>query len=395
MEHVSVREMVRPSTFEGIPVVDVDTHITEWPDLWTSRAPASFKDRVPQLKKVGDDLKWMVDGDKPIGIPCNHSCIRRDGSKAATYAEFIKLSLDEIYEASYDVKARVNYMNDVGITAQIGYPNILGFGGQHSYRLDPQLRLVCTEIYNDAMAEMQAESGNRMFPMAMLPWWDLKESLAEVERCRKLGLRGVIIHSDPHELGLPDLSESHWSPLWEVLSDYKLPVNFHIGGSDASSSWFREGNWPSLDANQRLAFGSAMIFLGNAGVISNIVLSGVLERFPELKIVSVESGAGWVPFMLEALEYQMQQVGINYSISPQELFQRQIYACSWFEQKNFVATARAIGVDNVMWETDFPHPTCLYPNPLDVVAPTAEQFTPEERYKVFGGNANRLYNLGF
>jgi len=101
-------------------------------------------------------------------------------------------------------------------------------------------------------------------------------------------------------------------------------------------------------------------FFGNARVLTNIIVSLFLERFPKLKIVSVENGVGWVPFMLETLEYQMQEARIKYTIPPFELFRRQIYACSWFERRNFPASARMLGVDNVLFETDFPHPTCLY-----------------------------------
>ena len=128
-------------------------------------------------------------------------------------------------------------------------------------------------------------------------------------------------------------------------------------------------------------------------MVANIILSRFLERFPTLKICSVESGAGWVPFLLEGLEYQMNEAAMEFEVSPIEIFRRQIYVCSWFERRNIVDTARQIGVDNLMFETDFPHPTCLYPGSFDYMDEAIRGFTADERRKIFGGNAERVYNL--
>jgi predicted TIM-barrel fold metal-dependent hydrolase len=133
--------------------------------------------------------------------------------------------------------------------------------------------------------------------------------------------------------------------------------------------------------------------LTNFRILSNIFLSRFLEKFPKLKIVSVESGVTWIPFMLESLEYQMQDQGIKYDVPLFELFQRQVYACTWFDKKLLPESARLLGIDNVLYETDFPHPTCVYPDPLNFIAEAAATFTPDERAKVFGLNAARLYNI--
>jgi predicted TIM-barrel fold metal-dependent hydrolase len=97
--------------------------------------------------------------------------------------------------------------------------------------------------------------------------------------------------------------------------------------------------------------------------------------------------------MLESLEYQMQDQGIRYEVPLFEIFQRQIYACTWFDKRLLPESTRYLGVDNVLYETDFPHPTCVYPDALNFVAGVAADFTPEERRKVFGGNAARLYKI--
>lgn len=390
-------QAVKPTArdlLSDVKVVDADTHITEWYDLWTSRAPASLKNQVPRVKDLGDGkYQWIIGDDTDLGSwGAGASAVKNDGTKAKGVA-FADLQLADIHPASYDAKERVAYMDQQGISAQIAYPNLLGFGGQKSMLTDGALRLASVQIYNDAMAEMQADSGNRIYPMALMPWWDVKESVREAERCHAMGLRGINMNSDPHLHGLPHLGQTHWDPLWEVCTDKSLPVNFHIGASDESMTWYAAGAWPGYSDDVQLAYGSVMVILANQRVLANIFLTQVLERWPELKIVSVESGVGWLPFLLEAVEYQMHEAGMKMSATPREVFERQVYACSWFERHDLVNSSRSLGVDNVMFETDFPHPTCLYPDTLEYLVDAVEAFTPQERAKVFGGNAQRVYNL--
>jgi predicted TIM-barrel fold metal-dependent hydrolase len=384
----------------GIKVIDVDTHLSEPADLWTSRAPAKYKDRVPQIRKVGERLVWMLDDRFAIGSGAM-SAVYGDGSKARN-TKFKEWNLDEVHPACSQTMARVELMDQEGIWAQVVYPNVLGFGGQlrgeamHA-KIDEDLRLVSTQIYNDAMADMQAESGGRICGMALLPWWDIRASAAEAERCHAMGLRGVNINPDPHTHGQPDLSDDAWTPLWEVCSDKALPVNFHIGSSTTVMDWNGAAPWPSMADESKLAVGSTMIFVTNAKTMINLITSGMLERYPKLKFVSVESGIGWMPFILEALEYELHEAGANadkrLSLTPAEYFRRQIYGCFWFEKRNLAAQIRRVGVDNCMFETDFPHPTCLYPNPLASAAEALKGLTPEETRKVMSGNAAKLYKI--
>jgi predicted TIM-barrel fold metal-dependent hydrolase len=375
----------------GVKVVDADTHVSEWYDLWTSRATPKFKDRVPQFKEADGKGSWVLDGHS-LNQDGGFSAILKDGSKVGGTA-FRGHRLPEIHPGAYSVRERLAYMDQEGIAAQIAYTNLLGFGGQKSMTVDPELRLVSTTILNDAMAEMQADSKNRIYPMAMMPWWDVKLAAAEAERGADMGLRGVNMNSDPHQHGLPHLGDPYWNPLWDVCVDRGLPVNFHIGASDDSMSWYGSGLWPGHDDNIKLAYGSLMLFVGNMRVLANILLSRFLERYPTLKIVSVESGAGWVPFMLEGLEYQMAEAGVELKESMADIFRRQIYACVWFEKKNIVKTIRQVGAGNVLFETDFPHPTCLYPDALNYMTTALAEMTEDERGKVMGGNARGLYNL--
>jgi predicted TIM-barrel fold metal-dependent hydrolase len=140
-----------------------------------------------------------------------------------------------------------------------------------------------------------------------------------------------------------------------------------------------------------------LLFIGNARVVVNIICSGMLDRFPELKIVSVESGSGWIPFILEALEYEMAenapQLRAELSLRPSEYFKRQIYATTWFERSDLASMVASVGEDNIMFETDFPHPTCLYPDPLKTAAENMRELSPAVRRKILGDNAAKLYHL--
>ena len=377
-------------SFEALRVIDVDTHLTEPADLWTARAPRGFEERVPHMVDFDDGPHWVVDG-VDMGFASASSVVKRDGSKQPG-TEFIGWGRDLVHVSSYDMAARLEMMDSLGIYAQILYPNFAGFGSQRFAAVeDPELKLLCVTLYNDAMAEIQENSGGRLFPMALMPWWDVEATLAEVERSHGLGLRGVVQCNAPHSRGAPDLGEAAWDPFWSRCSDLGLPVNFHIGASEDSMEWYGNSPWPSQGDQQKLAIGSALIYVENARVLSNLIYSGVLERHPELKVVSVESGIGWIPFVLEALDHQLRETAPStrdtLSMMPSEYFRRQVYGCFWFERLAPAKLIDDVGAGNVLFETDFPHPTCLYPDSLDHVADVLQGVDPGVQRQVLQDNA--------
>jgi len=386
--------------FGGRKVVDVDTHLTEPHDLWTSRAPASLRDRVPQVKEIDGKRSWVLDGNVVIGEGANPSSTIAKNGKKWLGLDFVTRSIEECHPASYSTSERVELMDAMGIAAQIVYPNILGFGGQHTAKVDQELRTACIQIFNDAMAEMQADSGERIFPMAMLPWWDANESAAEVERAHAMGLRGVNINSDPHTHkdadgnALPSLASDKWDPMWEACTSLNMPVNFHIGASDQMMDWFGDQAWPGMEYELAMGLGGAMLFVNNGRVMANLIFSGLIDRFEKLTFVSVESGLGWVPFTLEALDMQYTETGARtqkLQRMPSEYYPTNFLSCFWFERKNLSHTIRQLGAETVMFETDFPHPICLYP--IDDVETALGDLAEDEKVKVLSGNAERVYNL--
>jgi len=282
----------------------------------------------------------------------------------------------------------------------VAFPNNLGLGGQGvaNASSDRALLDACIEMYNDYGAELQAGSGNRILPMAVMPAWDVDACVREARRAHSLGLRGVNITSDPSDQGAPDLADHVWDPLWSTCTELELPVHFHIGNSDTTMSMYDTYSWGSNPDSLKWAISGMMLFIGNARSIVNIIGSGMLERHPELQIVSVESGVGWIPFVMEALLYEMAENAprdlAKLSLTPLEYFQRQIYATTWFERSDIANVVQRLGADRIMFETDYPHPTCLYPEPLKNAAENLATLSEGDQKKILSGNATRLYKLG-
>jgi predicted TIM-barrel fold metal-dependent hydrolase len=381
-----------------VRVIDADTHMTEPHDLWTSRAPASLKARVPQVARLDGMACWCVDGTI-LGRAGAGGVVDTEGNKGRSFEGLYEWEIDRAHVAAYDPVARVELMDEIGVWAHVVFPGVVGLGGQGlaSAVEDVALRTTCLEIFNDASAEMQAASGNRLLPMALLPAWDVDACVREVQRAHGLGLRGVNLTSDPQDLGAPDLASPAWDPVWEACSGLDMPVHFHIGASLTTMNYFGTYPWPAHDEDTKLAIGGTLLFIGNGRVVVNIICSGMLDRYPDLKVVSVESGAGWVPFILEALEYEMAEnapgLQARLSLTPREFFRRNFYATMWFERTNLPALVAEVGEDNILFETDFPHPTCLFPDPLATAAKNMETLSAGAQRKILGENAARLYRL--
>ena len=379
-----------------LAIIDVDAHITEPPDLWTRNAPAAYADRVPRVVEVDGRDMWSIDG-VVIGRAMGSSVIRTDGTKVPGFG-FVDWHGADIAPASYDMTERLRVMDELGLYAQVLYPNTAGFGAQRFGEIaDPDLRRLCATLYNDAMVEIQEASGGRLLPMALMPWWDVEASIAEVGRAAANGLRGVNLCSDPQTQGTPTLGEAAWDPFWAACAEHRMPVNFHIGASETSLTWFGTSPWPSHDDERKLAIGSAMMYLSNARILGNLVYSGVFERHPDVQFVSVESGVGWIPFFLESLDYQLYESAPEavdqLSLLPSEYFRRQVYGCFWFEQHGLRPAIDALGEDRILFETDYPHPTCLYPEPLPRVAETVADLPDDTVRRILQDNAADLYRI--
>ncbi len=385
----------------GLRVVDADSHMTERHDLFTERAPKGYEDKVPHVVQMDGMDMWVIEG-KTFGKAGSGGTIDPAGKKHPYIdSQGGAWGIEDVHPAAWDPIARLHLLDELGIDAQVLYPNSIGIGGHNLWKSiqDPMTLRLCVELYNDAMAEVQAASGNRLLPMPIMPAWDIALCVREAERCATMGYRGVNMTADPQDSGSPDLGHPDWTPFWEVCAGLSLPVHFHIGASHTAMSYFGTTFWPSQDDYVKPAIGGASLFQNNSRLLLNSAYSGMFDRHPDLKMVSVESGIGWVPFMLEAMDYELEENAPEWYAKlrkpPSDYFRDNWYATFWFEKgrgdlQHLIDT---VGEDNVLFETDFPHPTSLHPDPLEIVRERIAGLRPETQRKVMGDNAARLYRL--
>ena len=388
--------------FADVAVIDVDTHITEPPDLWQSRMPAKWADQIPTVQRINERDYWVINGKRTLA-PGSVSMAGYDGHPPREYPA----TFEEIPAAAYDAKARLAHMDAEGIYAQVLYPNVGGFGSQNFLRMDnAELKLACVQAYNDFLSEWASADSQRLIPVCALPFWDVDQSVAEIQRCAELGHKSVLFPSQPQDFQQPALYDTYWDPIWDCAQGLGLPISFHIGGQAALG--VKEGEFTpkggKMGTQEKFARYSSLAFVGNSLGISEIICGGVCHRFPKLNFVSVESGVGWLPAYLEALDWQWQNAGLHvnspeYELLPSEFFQRQIYACFWFE-KEMLHRAAELYPDNLMYETDYPHPTSMSPGPAtiathprDYASDALASLPGETVEKLLRGNAARVYGV--
>lgn len=381
-------------------VVDVDTHVLEPDDLWTSRVAKKWGDLVPHVRtEPNGDEQWYF-GDSPM------TALARGVYAAAGWHEPLPSYLPTIGDvdpAAYDGRKRLERMDEYGIWAQVQYPNVGGFGSGAFLKLkEPELMLECVRAYNDFLVEWCSADARRLVPLMALPFWDVEASVAEIARAAKLGHKGIVFGNQTETYGLPLLADSHWDPIWTIAQDLGLSVNFHIA---AGGGQYKRPQLESSGPRANFAKAVVMEFMDNAQAISEVIVAGLCHRYPRLNFVSVESGVGFIPFLLEALDWQWKNNGAllehpEMDLLPSEYFRRQVYGCFWFEGAS-AETALRLYPDNILYETDYPHPTSMTPgasmpyavNPREYMQATLGGLPDDTLRKVLHENAARVYHL--
>lgn len=376
-------------------VIDADTHITEPGDLWTSRVPARYKDLAPHIvrdPKTGIDT-WRIGGSQTL-LPVGFTAV-------AGWPEPFPASprnMDEVPKAAYDAGARLEYMDRVGIWAMALYPNVGGFGSQAFLALkDPGLMLACVRAYNDFLIDWISPDPRRFIPILATPFWDVEASVLEIERCAKRGHKGVLFTGEPQSHGMPILASHHWDPIWAAAQACDLPVSFHIGAGTFDDGFTPE-RIKTTGVGRTNGFAALSLFLDNGKQLADLLFSGILPRYPDLKFLSVESGIGYIPFVLETCDYTFEYGRVRdsnpeFELKPSEYFARQVYGCYIYEELAPRELMDSIGVDNILFETDYPHPVCLYGNVREKIDRALGSATPEAQRKVLFENAAKLYKV--
>jgi len=404
---------------KDVKIIDCDAHFTEPAELWTSRAPAHLVDRMPILRTVDGITAWYIEGEIWASVGGNTIQAGPDGHAHKVLGSLVVQPYELIDKSAFAVKERIDLLDSIGVYAQILYPNGIGFSSNHILAIeDIELRTAVLQIYNDFLMDVQEESKGRLFPQGLLPVWDMDFTVKEVERLSDRGMRGFTISDKPEVVGLPELWEDYWTPMWQLLNDRRLVANFHIGagarkeeleavrnarnqprstqrlsGSAVNPSWGEFGH------QRRSVTFATQLYMSNVRIIVNLCMSNLFDRFPNLKVVSAESGIGWVPFILEALEYQFDEMITDKGElehakrRPAEYFRDHIYVMFWFEKIGPETLIEQIGVRNVLVETDIPHPTCLYPNPKEHFVRVLSGLDDDTKRRVLQDNGAELYNI--
>ncbi len=385
-----------PDLFDRHRVIDVDSHVSEPADVWTSRVASKWGDAIPHIENHEGKDVWCLGGEPllPVGMT---ALAGYDGTLPDCPD-----TMEDIPAGAHLAEDRLAYLDQEGIDAQVLYPNVGGFGSTAFLKLkEPELMLECVRAYNDFLVEWASADPKRLIPVMATPFWDVEASVAEIERCAANGHRGVLFGSQPTDFGEPHLASTHWDPIWAAAQEAGLPISFHIG---SSSNWDME-TAQVIGMRANLARLGANAFMDNEKCLADIIFGGVCHRFPKLAFVSVESGVGWLPFAIEAFDWQWANGGIykdhpEYDLKPSEYFRRQIYGCFWFEEFG-LEKAFELFPDNLMFETDYPHPTSMSVGPASIAVRPREYaervlggIAEDTAGKVLHTTAARLYGLG-
>jgi predicted TIM-barrel fold metal-dependent hydrolase len=288
----------------------------------------------------------------------------------------------------HDPVERLKDMDIDGVEAEILY---VGAGGATYYALGED-HIEAFRAANSAAIEWASLDPKRLMPVYILPIADITVSVAEVERIAAEHAKAVQLPLVPREQGAPPYWDESYDPLWEILSDKGIPISQHVGSNEYLNAILEEDPTPFKGIMQSLP----PIFM--AECIADWTVSGVLERWPDLKVVLVEAGIGWIPYYLERLDTMVDNHGWDtfpdkvITEKPSFYWHRNMAAT--FEQDLIgVQNRHAIGIENLMWATDYPHPDSTWPRSQEVLQEHFEGVPTDEVELIAAGNATRIYNL--
>jgi predicted TIM-barrel fold metal-dependent hydrolase len=288
----------------------------------------------------------------------------------------------------WDPARRLPDMALDGVEAEVLYTT-LGF--RLFWLKDAALQRACFHVYNDWLAADCSYAPRRLKGLALVSLYDPKEGAQELERCARLGHKGAMIWCSP-PADQPYSSEIY-DPFWAAAQDLDMPVSLHAITGMERIPW-------EYGAEQR-AMRSTVTPHEIEKSFSVLILSGVLERFPRLKIVSAENNCGWLPYYLQRMDRGFARFGpsgtvtpwpTKLTLKPSEYFRRQMY-CTFIDDSFGVASRHWIGVDNVMWSSDYPHTASTWPHSRDIIARDFKDVSEVEKRKIVRENAAQLYGF--
>ena len=388
-------------------IISVDDHVLEPAGLWEERLPARFRAQGPRverdgvgLEKIGGITRYVKGGDGPptswwlyedhcwaCPMPNASAGIPREDHHAGP------ISYEEMRASCYEVAPRLEDMSLHGVERALCFPSFSGFCGQTFVgRKDPELAALCVEAFNDWMLESWCgSSGGRLIPLCLAPLWDPERAAREVRRNAARGCRAVAFSELPSELGLPSIHDAarRWDPFFSACNETGTTLCMHIGGG---------ARWRTSSEDAPAAVVATLTFSTSVIALTDWLFSGLLERFPNLKLSFAEGQIGWMPFVIERADAVWERsrgwsdLGNSLPHPPSHYVPGRIYGC-FFDDPHGLASRHAIGIDQITFETDFPHQDSHWPDTLQLVEGFADALSDEELHKILRGNAMRMLEL--
>lgn len=385
-------------------LISADDHVIEPPHVWRENLPARLREAGPKLVRRRGRIKrtdrtWiLVEDDSAEWADCwsyddNLFAIPR-GLASVSYPDNMVPgagSFEEFRPGCYDRTARLADMDVNNTEASICFPTFPRFCGQTFLEAkDHDLAAACVRAYNDWMIDdwCAGDAYGRLIPLTLIPLWDPELAAAEVRRCAEKGSHAITFSEGPYQLGLPSVFTDFWEPLWQACDDTSTVVSVHIG----SSSTFIT---TSADAPNLVL--TSLPHQSAQRTLVDWLASGILERYPSIKLALSEGQAGWMPFVVEYMDRQYNQGhGQTSPIHrpPSTYVPGRVYPCV-FEDQTCLAMRDRIGMNQIMIETDYPHNDSTWPHTAEVVERmvTAAGLDEAETRRLLRGNAIECYGL--
>jgi predicted TIM-barrel fold metal-dependent hydrolase len=372
---------------DDLEVISVDDHLIEHPRAWLDRLPAKYQEAGPQLIELADGTEqWsyagIVEGAPGLAAVAGTPWSERSNEPTR---------FDQMRSAYYDPAARCADMDIDGVSTQVLFPSFSRFAGARFLRgEDRQLALACVQAYNDyALEEWQGHAPQRLIPLTILPLWDIALCATEMQRCLEKGSHGVSLPDSPAMLNLPTYRSGNWEPLLGLLDEARVPMCTHFGSA---------GVTPTMSADAPQAAQAAVMPVTIMSSLAELVLSPVFSEHPNLEVVLSESGIGWIPYLSQRLDqvwehYRYYALGDELpEVAPSEIMGTRIFSC-FIDDPLGVELRQAIGVSQLMWESDYPHPDSLYPLSRTNATKVMAEVPDAEVEKIMRDNAKRVFNL--
>jgi predicted TIM-barrel fold metal-dependent hydrolase len=377
---------------DHMKIISVDDHLIEHPRVWQDRLPEKFKERGPKIveNEQGHHV-WHYDGDVFPQIGLNAVA----GKDPKDYG-MDPVRYDDMIPGCYDPAQRVKDMDLDGVHAALCFPSFPGFGGGVFLRAkDKDLALECVKAYNDFhIDEWCASAPDRFIPLGLLPAWNAELAAREVERCAEKGFRSVSFPDSPVPLGLPSFHTDYWEPLWDACEAADMPVSLHFGSGGFTPGFSFLPHLAGNPGNEAPFAVAIAVFATNSWwSTADLLFSGALQRHPNLKFMLSEGGVGWIPYLLERIDYTWERhrwyQPIDKETRPSDLFRKHMWGC-FIDDFHGVENRHAIGVDRMLIEVDYPHSDSNWPNSRKRVAENLANVPDDEAHMIAELNARQL-----